>query len=155
MITQLAIKQDRSYTKYLTDLQISALRSHPDATNIAFIGINYDRLHYFIFMPNFLNDYESFVKKFISSKDTNINDKIRFIGNLTCMKAFFASDRPQLTQNLRYCFDILLYTRFSENSRQSNLKRKQNEVTFDPSGIPFFCTSENELIKAIVLLLTL
>lgn len=149
MIAQLYRDSNMPLSKFNSDQHFLSLSSHCDINGISFQELDYDKLKAFVLFPNFLFNLEIFLQNLISGKSGPVQTKLRYLSYLLCVKIFFAKNVQQIEDAMKSCFDMALFVKFCNPSSEND----QIDSEFSPLELPIFQDRENDLLKAILVLL--
>lgn len=148
MIAHLAQLNEHNFGTLMNDQFALALNSHRDLNNVMIQDLDYKTLEDFVLFPNFTLNFDSFVHKLVLEHDVALNVKLRYLAFLTSAKMFTARDKGLINDNLKYCFNLLLFVRASTS-------HEHLETNYHPDflELPIFHNIEYKLLKAIRMLL--
>lgn len=147
MIAHLAQLFEHISGNTMNEQLILALHSHRDINNVIIQDLDYDTLRHFVLFPNFALNYDEFIQKLVLERSVPLHLKLRYLAFLTSVKLFMAKDRNDINENLKYCFNLLLYVRSSTHEND------QSEHATDFLKLPIFHKTEDKILKAIKVLL--
>lgn len=148
MIAHIAQLNEQNFGSLMTDQLVIALHSHLDINNVTIQDLNYETLKCFVLFPNFNLNFDSFVHKLVLEREVALNFKLRYLAFLTSTKVFTAKDNEAVYNNLKYCFNLLLFVRASTSH-----EHLETADFPDFSEFPIFDKIECKLLKAIRMLL--
>lgn len=145
MIAQLAQNHQHNF---VNDQFVLALNSHRDINDVMIQDLDYQTLKDFVLFPNFIHNFDSFVHKLVLEHTVPMNVKLRYLAFLTSVKIFIAKDIKMANENLKYCFDLIIFVRSLSSNEQI-----QTGDFWAFSDLPIFHNIENNMLKIIKMLL--
>ena len=150
MIAHLAQFNEHNFGNLMNDQLVLALHSHRDINNVTIQDLDYKTLKDFVLFPNFTLNFDSFVHKLVLEHEVAFNVKLRYLAFLTSTKIFTARDNEVINENLKYCFNLLLFVRASTSH-----EHLESKIFPDFLELPIFHNIEDKFLflKAIRMLL--
>lgn len=148
MIAHLLQLNEQNFGNTMSDQLVLAMQSHRDINTVMTQDLDYSTLSYYVLFPNFAANFDDFVHKLVLERGVSLNVKLRYLSFLIIVKVFMAKDCKAITENLKYCFDLILYLRASTSNEDYWTERVNDFL--EP---PLLNNNEDKILQAIRIIL--